>query len=315
MASTDGVRRNIAHVSAEERQLFRDAIVRLNRTHYPDGVSKWVKQDRIHQATHVHWSPAFLPWHRELCNRFESLLREINPALSLHYWDWTEDPRQASNDAGHTVNLFTTEFMGSDNGKVEFPFSDFPPITRSVAKNNNHQIPTSTGADPDLDIIKSTNQITQNIQWNLFRTTLEGNKQRNHDIVHDYIGGSIGNQKTAFEDPFVFLLHSNVDRIWAMWQTVPGEEWRLDPDKIYGTESHHSEIIAALEPWAGKAEKPLRPWGPPDYQEEIKNSKDLTIVVPPRYDTKVVLQGGNLVITNWVKSGDAGDPGDHSHSH
>lgn len=315
MTLTDGVRRNIAHVSAEERQLFRDALVRLNRTYYPDGVSKWIKQDRIHQATPVHEGPAFLPWHRELCNRFELLLREVNPALSLHYWDWTEDPRQARDGAGNTVNLFTTEFMGSDNGKVEFPFSDFPPITRSVAGQNNHKIPTPPGVDSDLVIINSTNGTAPNEQWNVFREALEGGKRRNHDVAHGYIGGSISDEKTAFEDPFVFLLHSNVDRLWAMWQTVPEQKWRLDPDKIYGTESHHPEITAALEPWAGKAERPLRPWGPPDYQEEIKNSKDLTIVVPPRYDTKVVLQGEDLVITNWVEAGDADDPTDHSHTH
>src|SRR5262249_40340199 len=45
----------------------------------------------------------FLPWHRELCNRFEALLRKVDPQLSLHYWDWTTDPR----------GLFTAQFMGS----------------------------------------------------------------------------------------------------------------------------------------------------------------------------------------------------------
>ena len=85
MALGDGIRRNIAHVSAAERNRFRDAIVQLNSSYYPDGVSKWVKQDQIHQATHVHTEPSFLPWHRELCNRLEELLREIDSDLSLHY--------------------------------------------------------------------------------------------------------------------------------------------------------------------------------------------------------------------------------------
>jgi Common central domain of tyrosinase len=48
-------------------------------------VSWWFKQDEVHQATHVHRGPEFLPWHREFTNRFEELLRQINPQLSLHY--------------------------------------------------------------------------------------------------------------------------------------------------------------------------------------------------------------------------------------
>ncbi len=40
-------------------------------------MSYWFKQDEIHAHTHVHGCPAFLPWHRELINRFEELIQEI----------------------------------------------------------------------------------------------------------------------------------------------------------------------------------------------------------------------------------------------
>jgi len=97
MALGDGIRRNITTVSQQERDRFRDAIIALNKTKFfpgsraPEfpagGVSYWFKQDEIHQATHVHGTPAFLPWHRELCNRFEAMLRDVDPDLSLYYWD------------------------------------------------------------------------------------------------------------------------------------------------------------------------------------------------------------------------------------
>src|SRR5476649_2957058 len=100
MALGDGIRRNIATVSQEERDLFIDAIKQLTQRFYngnrndspPGHVSYWFKQDEIHDSTHVHGCPAFLPWHREMCNRFEASLREIHPELSLHYWDWNVDP-------------------------------------------------------------------------------------------------------------------------------------------------------------------------------------------------------------------------------
>src|SRR5258708_10736450 len=105
MALGDGIRRNIKTVDSAERAMLRDAIKELNSRSCagrrsdtpPGGVSWWFKQDEIHQATHVHGGPEFLPWHRELTNRFEALIREINPQLSLHYWDFKEDPRALQN--------------------------------------------------------------------------------------------------------------------------------------------------------------------------------------------------------------------------
>ncbi len=103
MALGDGIRRNIMTVSTDEQNRFVDAIKKLNqqfvfpgdRTEFPaGGVSYWFKQDEIHQATHVHKVPSFLPWHRELINRFEAMLRQADKDLSLHYWDWNQDISQ-----------------------------------------------------------------------------------------------------------------------------------------------------------------------------------------------------------------------------
>ena len=119
MALGDGIRRNISAVSPQEQQRFRDAILAFNQRPFPGsrtdfpagGVSYWFKQDEIHQATHVHGGPAFLPWHRELCNRFELLLRILDPELSLHYWDWNQD----------AAPLLTANFMGDTIGAVGVP--------------------------------------------------------------------------------------------------------------------------------------------------------------------------------------------------
>jgi hypothetical protein len=275
MALGDGIRRNLGDVSKAERDRFRNAVVQLHQRYYPDGVSKWVKQDQIHEATHVHGGPAFLPWHRELCNRFEQLLREIDPDLSLHYWDWTEDPRAA----GGGVDLFTEELMGAASGNVGKPFEAFPPITRNVAGGASP--PSPPGTDSDTDILDSTNGVPQAQQWQTVRQKIE--QSPNHNSVHGYIGGTIGSAHSAFEDPFVFLFHSNVDRLWAMWQTVPGQEWRLDPELTYGDESNHPNILENLEPWAGGSG--LRPWAPPDNQQVVKTSKHPSVVAPPCYDT------------------------------
>jgi Common central domain of tyrosinase len=104
LATQDGIRRNVAGLKEDDIERLKNAFIALNTNfRYPGkrdddpfvgGVTYWFKQDEIHQATHVHHGPAFLPWHRELCNRFEKLLRLVDPSVSLHYWDWNEDPEK-----------------------------------------------------------------------------------------------------------------------------------------------------------------------------------------------------------------------------
>jgi hypothetical protein len=112
MTAGDGIRRNARTIPQGERTSLLNSILALQQRRYPGsrtdspagGVTFWFKQDEIHAATHVHGGPAFLPWHRELINRFEVLLREIDPSVSLHYWDWNEDP--------HPLQLFIHGSIG-----------------------------------------------------------------------------------------------------------------------------------------------------------------------------------------------------------
>lgn len=284
MTLGDGIRRDIAKVSPAERLRFRDAILQLDvDLVYPGGPSKWDMQDAIHQATHVHNGPSFLPWHRELCNRFEAMLREADPDLSLHYWDWTTDPRAAPDGSGGVVNLFTNDFMGSSSGAIGGPLAALGAITRGLD-------PGAPGVPADSVIVNTGSGAPVNDQYRRFRERLEG--EHGSAIypgfnVHGYIGGTIGNPHSAFEDPFVFLLHSNVDRIFAMWQAQPGSSWRLDPNQVYGLEgttTGETGITTAMEPWAG-IDTALRPWAPPENQQYVKTSKHPTIVKPPCYDT------------------------------
>jgi hypothetical protein len=284
MALGDGIRRNIAKVSQAERDLFIDAIIKLHTDPayvYPGGVTYWGKQDEIHQATHVHGGPAFMPWHRELCNRFEELLRLVHPELSLHYWDWTTDPRNTPDGQGGFVNLFTPQFMGGANGAAGAPLTAFTGVTRNV--NGGPPPPFNPpGVSNDNTNINAGNGAAQGDQYSLFDSAVQGD----HNGVHPYIGGTIGPAHTAFEDPFVFLLHSNVDRLFAQWQmnnNAFGNEWRLLPGQVYGNQSSDPEITENLEPWAGGTG--TRPWTAGDGQIVIKNSKHPSVVKPTCYDS------------------------------
>ena len=292
MAIGDGIRRNVAHISAEERYRLIYAFLALDKIKtYPDGVTYWDKQEEIHKNAHaagqdVHGGPAFLPWHRELVNRLEALLREVDPALSLHYWDWTTDPRSA---AGGAAALFTNEFMGSANGDAGFPLQDFESTEGGghlkVWRSVNGGAPGTPGSPSDNTIVTSADASAQANQYHDFWVNDAGHPnslENTHDNAHGYIGGSIAKQHFSFHDPFVFLLHSVVDRLWSMWQLAAGKAWRLDPNQVYGAEGTAASIVADLEPWSGLSG--LRPWAPPDNQQVVKTPKDPSVVAPTLYD-------------------------------
>jgi hypothetical protein len=354
MALGDGIRRNIMNVTQQERDRFRDAIIALNnkffpgaRTDFPAGhVSYWFKQDEIHQATHVHGTPAFLPWHRELCNRFEAMLREVDPDLSLHYWDWNQDP----------TPLFNANFMGSAQGDVGAPwlaaglYNPNPNPPDNFRDNSVHGLQDRSGntsyelhsnpADPPQTLTRNTQAGAPPVGTNNFDGALWATDADFVDInqtpdfphldnlmqghahfhAHDWIGGNLGDPHMSFRDPFVFLLHSNVDRLWAMWQTQPGHPDRLDPNQVYGSDSNDPTITAPLQPWAGEAgwqtlpdseigHWPTRPWYSPENQQVTKTSKDPSVVIPPCYDTlptyptQVTLQNPSVVF-NDVPAGE-----------
>jgi hypothetical protein len=309
MALGDGIRRNIAAVDPSERALLRDAFLELNRRFFPGtrtdspagGVTWWFKQDEIHQATHVHHGPQFLPWHREIVNRLEEMLRQINPQLSLHYWDWTQDPRSIPNanlggGTTGTLNLFTPDFMGY-GGVADQAIG--PPWQNAVApwRSDGYYVPNasphrdSSGnpADPPAAVSRHVNGspasaaadsgVLNAADFPTMRVLME----TIHDAMHGFV--SMGGPHISFRDPFVFLLHSNVDRLFAMWQTAIGHPERLDPNTVYGAEGVSPSILDNnIEPWAGTPPT-TRPWAPPENEQVVKNYKHPSVVHPPCYDT------------------------------
>ena len=316
----DGIRRDIATVSDEERTLFINAIRSLddptssfvygnnqgNEAADASGnITYWDMQEQIHKDGHahgidVHFGPAFIPWHRALVNHFETLLRDVDPRLSLHYWDWTTDPRET---IGDRVDLFTPSFMGSATGNAGPPLQDFESteITGDPAEGipgdgvHDHvwRDVGATAANPNgTPALDSDATILVHNDFTSFAASL---KAAHDDTAHSYIGGTLTNPHFSFHDPFVFLLHSNLDRIWAMWQRTPGHQDRLDPARAYGTIATDLGFAAdyfdeLVQPWAGvdstgTAQTSLNPWKSDPSQREPIPYNDRSIVIPPSYDT------------------------------
>lgn len=314
-------RKNAATATAAERDAYRDAILSVGTLPafvFPGGITYWHKQDQVHQfgPSNRHGTSAFLPWHREFINRYEVLLQEANPLVTLLYWDWTTNPS----------SLFTPTFMGaSGSGPGSAPIGDpfhpgvgptlFPPaVSRDLGGNACCTTPTTT-TDASLMAIPSYAPSGLNLN-------IEGNPNHPHNYSHVYIGGIGGNMSsvpTAAEDPFFFLLHGNVDRLWAQWQRNPAFLSRLDPATTYDGHSGNVNITTNMRPWDGTGTS-IQPWTIGDGYIVVKNPKHPSVVSPPIYDTAPlvvpILQPGEAVVIQipWYPPNPAdfacfGDPG------
>ena len=258
MALGDGIRRNIRTVGLEERQRFREALLavqgRLSTEsdgHAGFGGPSGFRQIERHLETNAHHGVDFLPWHRELCNRFERLLREVDPLLSLHYWDWNEDPR----------DLFTSTFASCAPAGSE---RRFDPAASDVQR-------ARLSMTPDSVILRAP---TFRRLW----TILERKRAQARFV---YFGGTMVNAHVSLHDPFGILLCANVDRLYAMWQAERGQAWRLDPGRVYG-EDDGRVGDAFIEPWATEVlSRPLTRGALP----APKTYAHPSVVAPPCYQT------------------------------
>lgn len=107
-------RKNVEYLTPDELARFRAALAQMQSldNYYLDERSFgwWA---RIHANNCQHGWEEFLTWHRAYLYFFELQLQEVDPAVTLPYWDWTlyaEDVQRSIDDMGSSVAL--------DNGVI-----------------------------------------------------------------------------------------------------------------------------------------------------------------------------------------------------
>lgn len=236
------VRKNQSSLSDQEVADFVNAVLTLKSTFRP-GSSLSVYDEFVQRhgeaftGGHSHGGPAFLPWHRQFLLEFEDTLRQVNPNVTVPYWDFTVDNQATS-------SLWRPEFLGgngdpNDNGIVkDGPFQqgdwklqfDGPDLRR----NFGVLLPTlPTAADVSAALgVPQYDAFPYDVGSPLdesFRNNLEGfnhptGEAELHNRVHLWIGGSMAIIYSP-NDPIFWLLHANIDRVWAEWQAIYGLDY------------------------------------------------------------------------------------------
>lgn len=219
------VRKNANRLTVNERNRLLNALRRLNASTDPQ--LRYATWQNIHSLQNpslfrdAHGAPAFLPWHRSFILRLERALQAVDPSVTLPYWKF---------DAP-APNVFSVDFMGvtptssSSNTVVQF-------ATTNPLFGTGWQIDGFTGIrrrpifapnQTPPDVITEAQTLALGGPGQVF-SAFRGMESNPHGDAHVNAGtndigfGWIASITTAVRDPLFFMLHANVDRLWAKWQ-------------------------------------------------------------------------------------------------
>ncbi|GMI72804.1 hypothetical protein HRI_000949700 [Hibiscus trionum] len=192
--------------------------------------------DPNHQLQ-VHFSWLFYPFHRLYLYFYERILGNLigDPSFAMPFWNWDAPP-----------GMVIPEIYVDPSS----PLYD-------EKRNVDHQPPKMldldyAGEEDDLskrDLIKSNlavmyRQMVTNKTASLFHGSAYragekpspgmGSIENNpHTAIHRWVGDQrqpykedMGNFYSAGRDPLFYAHHSNVDRLWNIWKSLPGKKRR-----------------------------------------------------------------------------------------
>lgn len=208
-----------------QRRAWRDLSCQEQRN-YLNAVQALKDNGIYDELVRVHWDsrarahgvPEFLPWHRWFVWVYERELQRVSSScVTVPYWDWE---RGDSLPIMLKASTFGTRNNGGcvPNGIAE-AWDPAQPGERCLFREFN----TDWEFSLDAEVLS---RITNFRDFNGFGDALEGSP---HAAPHEFIGGPMGIDWSP-DDPLFWVHHSNVDRIWALWQDYRGHDEISDPD-------------------------------------------------------------------------------------
>ena len=245
------IRKNATKLTTAERDRFIAAFAQLNNQgagRFQDFRDMHRTQASLNQA---HGFAAFLPWHRAYLLDLERELQALDPSVALPYWRFDQA----------APNLFSPDFFGTSDQVGTVSFSASNPLRFWVTDGipGVKRRPLFDTAQAPGGLRTEAQTLAIGTAYSQFRT-MEGDP---HGLAHTSFGGSIQTPATAPKDPLFFLLHCNVDRLWAKWQR---QNARFDPAVAASYQGGSNPIGHNLNdsmwPWNGVTTPPRPPFAP-----------------------------------------------------
>jgi tyrosinase len=259
------IRKDAQTLSSNERDRFLVALGILNG----QGTGRFKDFRDMHVGptlgeSHGNWG--FLPWHRSYLLDLERELQSVDATVALPYWRYDQPASQ----------VFIREFMGFPNSNDRVLFIPGHPFEQWTTESHVGIVRRmgfpAANKPPGL----MTEQSIIALGGGAFRVFGEpfvglprgGIEYDPHGKAHtSFRAGWIISPPSAPRDPMFFLLHGNVDRLWAKWQWFYKRNKDADPDAYY-----HGPPVApghnvgdTMWPWNGVTGNPrptTAPGGP-----------------------------------------------------
>ncbi|XP_062611355.1 putative tyrosinase-like protein tyr-3 [Saccostrea cucullata] len=223
-------RKEYRMLTDDERNRYHNAVRRLKESR--NGESQYDMIASIHTGDieqTAHFGCHFAGFHREYLKMYEEALREIDPSVTLPYWDSTIEQYM---DSSAESLLFTAEFMGNGNGEVTSgPAANWQTETGPLRRN--------IGVEGELYLFEEIQNITNQTRFTdicgLTRDVESNGLEFHHGDIHLWVGGNMAELNTAADDPLFWMHHANVDRIWELQRSF-ARRAGVDVDNDYPTD-------------------------------------------------------------------------------
>jgi tyrosinase len=216
------IRKNAQTLSTAERDRLLAAVGALNA----QGQGAYHDFRDMHTAAttrEMHGNVGFLPWHRAYVLDLERALQAIDATVAVPYWRFDQP----------APDVFTQDFMGepSVSGNIvvfrpghalEHWITDgLPGIVRELL----------FGLNAPANVISESQTFALGGAANRFAGfhRMEINPHGSAHTSFSFPTSPISFVPTAVRDPLFFMLHANVDRLWAKWQWVNHRADSTDP--------------------------------------------------------------------------------------
>jgi len=202
---------------------YRDFVRMMKDPTRNESLVNWISYSDIHGREHVtnlcaHGNWYFLPWHRGYLRMYEMAARTLtgNHNFALPYWDWTAD-RQIPRSFSDPI------FKGQSNPLFVLGRSMRP--TDSLPNNIVGQQEVMEGIYQEISFeafgsSRARDQDSLDPIWIQRQGTASTLEYTPHNNIHGIIGRPFMHSAESPRDPIFLMHHCNIDRIWAVWNSL-----------------------------------------------------------------------------------------------
>ena len=200
-------RRSASKLTAEQLRRFRAAIREALARRDDRGYQYFAGWHGVPFNYCWHGDPRFLPWHRAYLYFFELALQDIDPEVTLPWWDWATSadlPRAytARRVGGQANPLYSAPIEPMTSRRDP----SWPRRTRRDVGRLPPPLPPPWG---------------ERFAWALEAESFSEFNRRItllHNNVHVWVAGTMAEVDWAAYDPIFWAHHTMVDRAWRIWQ-------------------------------------------------------------------------------------------------